>query len=124
MLDDCRHIKRETEMLRIVNAKRALEAKQYLQMEGAFSILVNDSLEWNRGIYDVCYGGGSCRVQKRTSGAYDIAVDAHALARLLIGEAHIDSPCMRLISGMQVVSNREVLDDVFIQRPLLNTELY
>ncbi len=111
-------------MLRIGDAQTALEAKRYPMREGSFSIKVTDSLEWNCGVYDVSFGGGETRVVKRASGDYDIAVDERALARLVFGEEPLFSDVMRYVPGIEVVSNRDTLRDVFVKRPLFHTDFY
>ena len=127
MLDDYNttvYEQRICNMLRVGDAETALAAKRYPVREGRFSIKVEDKLDWNRGIYDVEFGGGESRVTKRVSGDYDIAVDERALARLVFGEEALFADAMRLVPNIEVSGNRETLNEVFVRRPLFHTDFY
>ena len=110
-------------MLRVVNAEQALAAKRYPNEEGSFSICLNDgTLDWNRGIYDISFGGGDCKISKRTVGDYDIAVDEKAFARIIFGEDALNSETMRFVPNLEIRSNIDTLERVFIKRPLYFTD--
>lgn len=126
-LDDYNSITYEQKicnMLRVGDAETALAAKRYPVREGRFSIKVEDKLDWNRGIYDVEFGGGESRVTKRDSGNHDIAVDERALARLVFGEEALFADAMRFVPNIEVSGNRETLNEVFVRRPLFHTDFY
>lgn len=111
-------------MMRVIDVQKVLEKKRYPEREGAFSILVDDPLEWNCGIYDVQFGGGQSVVRKRASGDYDVAADACALSRLVVGEERPDSPAMALIRDLEIRGNRETILRAFPQRKLFHADFY
>ena len=74
---------------RIYNLKKLLENNVYPDDYGKFSILCNDDLEQNRGIFAVEYKNGKAVVTHKSEGDYDIELTAAAAARLLLaGEGH------------------------------------
>ncbi len=95
---------------RIYNLKKLLENNVYPAEYGRFSILSLDTLEQNKGIFDVEYQNGKATVTQRTDGDADIVLTPPAAARLLLaGEGHTAQKAVYL-DGVEI---RRSCDDFF-----------
>ncbi len=95
---------------RIYNLKKLLENNAYPEEHGRFSILSLDTLQQNKGIFDVEYQNGIATVTQRVDGDYDISLTPPAAARLLLaGEGHTAQTAV-YIDGVELKHNT---DDFF-----------
>lgn len=95
---------------RIYNLKKLLEINSYPEEYGRFSILSLDSLEQNKGIFDVEYQNGKATVSRRADGDADISLTPSAAARLLLaGEGHT-AQTGAYLNGVEIKRNA---DDFF-----------
>ena len=95
---------------RIYNLKKLLENNAYPEEYGKFSILSQDELPRNKGIFDVEYQNGKATVTQRANGDYDISLTPSAAARLLLaGEGHTAQTAV-YIDGVDLKGNA---DDFF-----------
>lgn len=107
---------------RIYNLKKLLENNIYPEKYGRFSILSVDSLEQNKGIFDVEYQNGKATVTQRDSGDYDISLTPPAAARLLLaGEGHTVQTAA-YINGVELKCGADDLFRAFPHRPTRFTD--
>lgn len=107
---------------RIYNLKKLLEANQYPEKSGKFSILSLDDLEQNKGIFRVEYENGKATVTKSDSGDYDIALTPPAAARLLLaGEGHTAKTAV-YIDGVELKNSADDFFCAFPYRPTRFTD--
>ncbi len=109
---------------RIYNLKKLLENNVYPEKHGRFRILSLDSLEQNKGIFDVEYENGKATVTHRADGDYDISLTAPAAARLLLaGEGHTHQTAV-YIDGVELKSKAEDFFRAFPHRPTRFTDSF
>ena len=72
-------------MARIILLEKLLKKTAYPLEHGCFRLRCDDTLEWNRGVWDVHYGDGLIRVEKLPyDSEYDISASIQSLARLML----------------------------------------
>ncbi|MCL2487787.1 MAG: GNAT family N-acetyltransferase [Oscillospiraceae bacterium] len=104
-------------MSRVVNVKKALELMKKPEGEGKFTVKVNDGfMPQNSGTYAVEYGENDCAVTESDAAA-DIEVSERAFTQMILGVYGLDQIIWR--GDVQINSNREILEKVFIKKPLL-----
>ena len=72
-------------MGRILLLEELLKKTAYPLEHGCFRLRCDDTLEWNRGVWDVHYGDGLIRVEKLPyDSEYDISASIQSLSRLML----------------------------------------
>lgn len=72
-------------MGRILLLEKLLKEAGYPAEPGHFRLRCDDTLDWNRGVWDVSYGSGQVQVTKLPyDSEYDIAASVQSLARLML----------------------------------------
>ena len=72
-------------MGRILLLEELLKKTAYPLEHGCFRLRCDDTLEWNRGVWDVHYGDGLIRVEKLPyDSKYDISASIQSLSRLML----------------------------------------
>lgn len=101
---------------RIYNLESVLKSNSYPEEYGKFSLLCNDVLSHNNGIFDVEYQHGSAEIKRRESGDYDISVTPPAAAKLLLaGEGHT-AMTAPFINGVTLNKNADAFFKAFPYR--------
>lgn len=107
---------------RIYNLKKLLENNVYPTEHGKFSILSLDTLEQNKGIFEVEYQNGKATVTQRPDGDADISLTPPAAARLLLaGEGHTAQTAVYL-DGVEIKRNADDFFRAFPHRATRFTE--
>ena len=102
---------------RIYNLKKLLESNTYPDEYGKFSILSLDTIEQNKGIFEVEYENGKATVTHKADGDYDIALTPPAAAKLLLaGEGHT-AQTVSFIDGVTLKTQAEAFFRTFPHRP-------
>lgn len=92
---------------RIYNLENLLKSNVYPKEYGKFTILSTDALPQNNGVFEVEYENGRATVTRKTQGEYDVALSAHAAARLLLaGEGHTAQTAV-FIDGVELKNDAE-----------------
>ena len=92
---------------RIYDIKKVLESNVYPQEHGSFRMLSIDKYEQNSGIFEVEYENGKGIVTRHKDGKYDISVEPHAAARLLLaGEGHNANSALYM-DGVKINGNAD-----------------
>lgn len=74
---------------RIYDMQKVLESNSYPVEHGSFRIMSIDKYTQNSGIFEVEYENGKGAVTRHKDGEYDLSVEPHAAARLMLaGEGH------------------------------------
>ncbi len=120
-INDVKYINEGGYAARIYNLKKLLENNVYPEKHGRFSLLSLDSLEQNKGIFDVEYQNKKAIVTRRTEGDYDISLTPPAAARLLLGGEGHTAETARYINGVCIKNNA---DDFFSAFPHRTTRFY
>lgn len=91
-------------MARVVLVETLLNKNIYPKESGHFSLKVNDTLDYNRGIFDVEFANGKAEVKKRHDdlGNYDIACDIPPLSRIMLGEDNFNPDLLTYLSGVDI----------------------
>lgn len=72
-------------MIRILQLEELLRKNRYPLEHGTFRLRCSDSLKHNRGVWEVHYGDGLVRVEKRPyDSEYDLTASIQSLARLML----------------------------------------
>jgi len=72
-------------MGRILLLEKLLAGTVYPDESGHFRLRCDDTLEWNRGVWDVTYGSGQVQITKLPyDSEYDISASVQSLARLIL----------------------------------------
>jgi predicted acetyltransferase len=87
-------------MGRVLLVETLLRFNKYPQDRGHFRLRVEDSLDYNRGVYEVEYAGGGCEIKKHADGAFDIAADIPSLSRIMLGCESFNAEKASYISGI------------------------
>ncbi len=101
---------------RIYNLKTILENNAYPEEYGKFSILSLDTLEQNKGIFEVEYQNGKATVTRRADGDYDIALTPPAAAKLILAGEGLTSQSACFIDGVEIKGNADAFFKAFPSR--------
>lgn len=102
---------------RVLNVETMLKANVYPQQAGGFSLKVCDTLPYTRGVYRVDYDKGECEIQKQgDNAAWDVCVDAPALARLLYGYDGCTAQTAMYMPNVEAQGNAEDFFRAFPKR--------
>lgn len=111
-------------MARIVSVRQTLSLLRYPDAPGAFSLRVTDEqLPQNEGVWQVSFGGGEPRVEKRADGPADWSLDIRALTQIALGYLDVDG-LLWSRPGLEHPANRETLERVFVRRAVSLTEFF
>ena len=103
-------------MLRILDVPRALELMPRTVAEGSFVLEVEDTfMPENSGVYRVDLNASATRVEL-CNDQPDLRVSTQTLCLLAIGRISLEGALLR--EGTQLLSNRELLAQVFTKRPV------
>lgn len=113
------------DMTRIINVERALRLMRRPAGEGAYTVeVVEDTyISANTGRYRVEFNGEGSHVTRSTA-APDIRCDIPTLSQLVTGYRSLHNALHSRRAGLEVLSNRELLDQVFTLRPQHVTEYF
>jgi len=90
-------------MARVILVEELLKKNVYPKGDGHFSLKVNDTLDYNRAVFDVKFAGGAGHVTKRMYDAkFDIECDIPALSRIMLGEADFSLDMVSFLPGVRV----------------------
>jgi len=106
---------------RIYNVKKILAQNAYPGEYGRFSVLFEDTMPENAGIYDVEYQNGAAEVTKRDGGGYDVSLDVASAAKLLLSGGYTFDR-LRYLPGAKVVNENEALLRAFPARNTFFTD--
>ena len=88
---------------RILDMEAVLKANDYPEEEGIFTIKsIDEQIEANNGIFTVRYKNGKCTVTVNEATDYDIAFDAPAAARLLLGKEGLTLDEISYIDNVEI----------------------
>lgn len=105
-------------MGRILQVKPLLEANSYPNRSGHFSLKVNDTLEWNRGIFDVEYADGKAEVSLRKDGRFDIEAEIPALTLIMMGSDAYTPETAAYLPGITQTGDTTDFFEAFPKRKL------
>lgn len=104
--------------VRIMDLQRVLEAFEYPDEPGEFTVLSQDTIEKNAGLFRVCYSGGTAKIERAESGSYDIAADAAALSEIVLCGVSGGYESLKYKQGVEIVNENPDLIRAF---PIRNT---
>lgn len=120
LLPECDSVKRRLNgyfMARILNVDKVLAALRQPKGEGKYSIHVVDRfLPENTGTYDVSYRDGRTMEITRGTESADLDVTVETLCQMAVGLSDLGAALYR--EGTILRSNRDVLEQVFVRKPL------
>jgi len=120
MLPECDSVERKLDghvTARVLNPDKVLLALKQPEGEGRYSIHVEDAfLPENTGTYTVCYKGGKAVAVSREAANADLELTVETFCQLAVGLTDLNGALYR--EGTRVNSNRELLDRVFVKKPL------
>lgn len=109
---------------RIYDIKKVLESNIYPEEHGSFRIKSIDKFEQNCGIFEVEYENGKGMVTKHKDGKYDISLEPHAAARLLLaGESH-NAFSASFLDGVELNGDAKNFFKSFPNRPTRFTDSF
>lgn len=99
---ECDYELHNSAMGRVLLVEPLLRYNKYPDEPGYFKLRVDDTLDYNRGVYEVDYAAGKCEVKKYADGDYDIAADIPSLSRIMLGCDNFDAGKAVYISGIKL----------------------
>ena len=103
---------------RVLNTKAMLQAHDYPQKEGAFTVRVKDAMPSVAGTYRVCYGGGDACVESLSDSAdADVIMPVAAFTQLIYGYRALDAHSLAYMDGVRVMGDCEDLLRAFPRKP-------
>jgi predicted acetyltransferase len=107
---ECDYKLHNSAMGRVLLADTLLRFNKYPNEPGHFRLRVNDTLDYNNGVYEVEYADGKSEVKKHADGEYDIAADIPSLSRIMFGCDSYDAEKAVYLSGITLNNDA---DDFF-----------
>lgn len=104
-------------MGRILSVEAVLNAIEYPREAGHFSVRVEDSLFFTRGIYEVEYANGKCSIVRREDGAWDISADMPAFTQLVYGYNQSSPQTAAYMQGVKLENSADDFFRAFPKRP-------
>lgn len=102
---------------RIYDIKKVLESNVYPEEHGVFRLMSVDKFEQNSGIFEVEYLNGKANVTKCSSGDYDISLEPHAAARLLLAGEGLTADSAAYVHGVKLNNQAADFFRAFPSRP-------
>lgn len=105
-------------MARILDVKAVLEANEYPEQEGKFTVKVEDTLDFTKGVYQVTYGAGEGVVKKLADNAdCDLVAQMPAFTQLVYGYDEYNSFNARFMEGVMLNNDAKDFFRAFPNRP-------
>ncbi len=88
---------------RILDMEGVLNATVYPKEKGEFTLKITDEqIKENNGIYVVKYQNGTGTVEKKSDGDYELALDAPAAARIILGREGLTADAISYIPNVEI----------------------
>ncbi len=105
-------------MARILDVKGILKANKYPKEAGYFTVKVEDTLEYTRGVYKVEYEDGSADVKKVCdSESYDFSAEMPAFTQLIYGYESYNTEILSYMHGVKVINDCSDFFRAFQKKP-------
>lgn len=90
-------------MARILDVKAILELNSYPDEKGHFTVKINDTLEYTKGVYRVEYACGKAEVNKiPDTGNYDLCASMPAFTQMVYGYDCYSADIARYMHGVEI----------------------
>lgn len=110
-------------MARALDARRALEQMRHPGNAGRYTVHVDDAfLPENTGAYEISFNPDVVQARRIESDACDLSVSIQTLTQLCLG--HVSLQTALLKPDVQLFSNRQTLERVFVRKPKLLTDRF
>lgn len=118
---ECRHLVSPHGQMRIICVQKALELMHYPEEAGQFTVEVSDGFlpENNRG-YAISFADGQALSVEKTQEAPDLSVTIQRFSQLAVGFVELGQT--EYLSDVTLHGNRDVLEKVFVRKPLFFTD--
>lgn len=104
-------------MGRILNVEEFLKTAEYPPEPGRFTLKVEDTLDFTRGVYEVEYAKGEAEVRKtKESETYDIKAPMPALTQMFYGYEAYDAKTAAYLPGVELKTGAEGFFRAFPKR--------
>lgn len=105
-------------MARILDVKTILEANNYPKEAGHFTVKVEDTLDYTRGIYRVEYADGRADVKKVSNTEnYDLCAEMPAFTQMIYGYDSYNADIIRYMHGVKVITDCNDFLRAFTKKP-------
>lgn len=98
---DCDYELHNSAMGKVLHVETLLKYNQYPSDAGHFRLMVNDTLEYNRGIWEVEYENGLSSVKKYAGDKFDLSAEIPALSRIMLGCGDFNAEKAQYLSGIK-----------------------
>lgn len=107
--------------MRIICVQKALELMHYPEEAGQFTVEVSDGfLPENNGGYAISFADGQALSVEKTQEAPDLSVTIQRFSQLAVGFVELGQT--EYLSDVTIHGNRDVLEKVFVRKPLFFTD--
>ena len=101
-------------MARILDVPAILKANLYPDEHGMFTVKVEDSLAFTRGVYEVEYENGKAEVKKLSDDAdFDLSAPMPAFSQLMYGYDEYTADVASYMDGVKVINPKSDFFKIF-----------
>jgi predicted acetyltransferase len=105
-------------MARILDVKAILAANNYPKETGHFTVKVDDTLDYTRGVYQVEYGDGRADVKKiADTEHYDLCAAMPAFTQMIYGYDSYNADIARYMQGVEIKTDCNDFFRAFTKKP-------
>lgn len=97
---------------RVLDAESVLLKRNYPNLNGSFSLKINDSINKNNKIFNLEIANGKCRIEKSEKGNTDVVLEANEASRILLSGIR-DRDMFIYSDGIQINNNSSLFFEAF-----------
>lgn len=113
---ECRYELQNSAQGRVLLVETLLAQNNYPDEPGHFRLFADDTLEYNRGTYEVEYAGGKSSVKKISGREFDLSAEIPALSRIMLGCDVFDASNAAYLPGIRLNNSAEDFFRAFPKR--------